>query len=427
MKALKQGINKLENSKASFIYFVLSFIFIIALRNFIEPFSTHVPMTFSPFLHFSLFYIALGMSLMLFLHALLRIELIKIAKAVMFGFIILVFPPLIDLIISGGKGLQMAYLFPETHPGLAYRFITFWGNFSGMGITYGMRIEIAIVLMGIFLYCYIKTSKKLKSLLFTFLSYVFFFLFSMVPFIIKWILFFNSSHVSYPDSIFINFYLWIITLTGISFLYITNKKYLKLIWNDVKPAITRILHFILMPFLGFVLAMKYYPQFNFCNCNIASYGISVPIAIIFACLFAMVINNIEDLEIDKISNSNRILVSSQINLEQYKRLSWILLSIGLFYASLVNFQVFFAILLFCGIYFLYSAHPFRLKRIPILSKFLIALNSFILVLLGFNLATGSVNQFPQIVTAIFLIGFTLVINFIDIKDYEGDKKAGIKT
>jgi len=39
----------------------------------------------------------------------------------------------------------------------------------------------------------------------------------------------------------------------------------------------------------------------------------------------------------------------------------------------------------------------------------------------------NIKNIPIIIYPIFLIGFTLTINFIDIKDYRGDKKLGIKT
>jgi len=46
--------------------------------------------------------------------------------------------------------------------------------------------------------------------------------------------------------------------------------------------------------------------------------------------------------------------------------------------------------------------------------------------MGYNLITGSMN-IPGVIAVFFLVFFTAAINFIDIKDYEGDKKAGIKT
>ncbi len=427
MRIIKQVINDLENSKAPFFYFILTFVFIITLRNFIEPFSSHNAISLWIVIHFSLFYLAFAVSLILLLYAFTKTTVIKIAKVVFPGFIVIILAPLLDLLLSKGKGWQMTYLLPGIHDDLGYRFITFWGHFSGSGVTPGIRIELAIALVGIFIYCYIKTSKIIKSLVCTFLTYIVLFCFGIVPFIIKWVLFLNKPSYSYSDLILSNFYLLIITLISLVLIYISDKSYIKLIIADIKPMIWRILHYILMLFLGFALAKRYYPGFSFFNGASLFYILSIPISIFFALLFSLAINNIEDYEIDKITNQDRPLAGSRISLDLYKKLSWIFLFIALIYAAMVSFQVFFTTLLFIGIYFLYSAPPFRLKRVPIFSKFLIAFDSLLLVFLGFILIAGNISQFPKIVIVIFLVGYTLTLSFIDIKDYEGDKKEGIKT
>jgi 4-hydroxybenzoate polyprenyltransferase len=94
---------------------------------------------------------------------------------------------------------------------------------------------------------------------------------------------------------------------------------------------------------------------------------------------------------------------------------------------MVHFRAFFFILLFCGNYFLYSMPPLRLKRIPFFSKLFISLNSLILVLLGYATVCGSFTGFPKLLIAYFLVLFTAAINFIDIKDFEGDRENGIGT
>jgi 4-hydroxybenzoate polyprenyltransferase len=82
-----------------------------------------------------------------------------------------------------------------------------------------------------------------------------------------------------------------------------------------------------------------------------------------------------------------------------------------------------------GIYFVYSMPPLRLKRVPILSKLLIAFNSLLLVMAGsMFISNGFKVKLPlSIIYPLFLIGLTFVLNFIDIKDYDGDKRAGILT
>jgi len=427
MKFIRRVINDLENSKTPFIYFILNFIFIVALRNLIEPLSTHSTISPMQVIHFSLAYITYAATFILLLYAFTKTEVLKIAKVVLSGFIIIILPPLLDLILSRGKGWPMTYLLPGIHGNLGLRFITFNGNFSGIGITPGLRIEGALTLIGIFIYLYVKNSKIIKSLLGTFSAYVVFFFYTTVPFIIKYLLFFNKPTFSYSDYIFSNFYLLIITLEGIALVYLAKKEYLKLIIADIRSMIWRGLHYILMPILGFILAKYYYPGFSFFVGNNLFYVISLPLSIFFALLFSLSINNMEDLGIDKISNQDRPLAAGKISFAEYKKLLWVFLFISLFYAALINFRVLLTIIAFIGIYFLYSAPPFRLKRVPIFSKFLIALNSLILVNLGYILVAGSTSQFPKIVIVIFLVGFTLTINFIDIKDYEGDKKSGIKT
>jgi len=60
------------------------------------------------------------------------------------------------------------YLLPESHNDLVLKFFTFFGNFSGLGITPGMRVEVAIVILGTFIYFYLKNLGTLRSLFYIF-------------------------------------------------------------------------------------------------------------------------------------------------------------------------------------------------------------------------------------------------------------------
>jgi 4-hydroxybenzoate polyprenyltransferase len=84
---------------------------------------------------------------------------------------------------------------------------------------------------------------------------------------------------------------------------------------------------------------------------------------------------------------------------------------------------------FCliGNYFLYSIPPLRFKRIPFFSKGIISLNCIAMMLAGYTFAGKELRTFPVNIILFVLIFFTACINFIDIKDYEGDKAEGIKT
>ena len=74
----------------------------------------------------------------------------KIAQVILSCYAIIILPPILDLILSGGKGYYMTYLFPGIHNDLLQRLVTFGGNFSGEGITPGMRIEGLIIFIASF-------------------------------------------------------------------------------------------------------------------------------------------------------------------------------------------------------------------------------------------------------------------------------------
>jgi 4-hydroxybenzoate polyprenyltransferase len=116
-----------------------------------------------------------------------------------------------------------------------------------------------------------------------------------------------------------------------------------------------------------------------------------------------------------------------VDAKLYQATVYILIGIALFYAAAAGSDVFLVVAAIISTYYVYSAPPLRFKRVPIFSKIVIAFNSFALTALGFLLIQGSFSQFPVALGWIYLLGFTLAANFIDLKDIKGDKANGIKT
>jgi|TARA_Y100000310_G_scaffold318132_1_gene371830 4-hydroxybenzoate polyprenyltransferase len=421
----KSIVNYLENLKIPFIYFILTFFSLIVLRIFLEEFSDidSIGIKLEIFLHLFLAFTALAILIIFLFYLLTKTNIIKVSKVVLPSFVIILLPPILDLILSKGKGYNMAYMIPDIYNNLILRYFTFFGDFPGIGVTPGIKIEIAIVLLASFIYFYLKNHDSIKSLFYTFLFYTLLFWLAATPFLIKIVLEFIGLSYKYSEQLLSNFFLLLILITGIPLAYLINKKNFKIIIKDIRPL--RLTHFILMFILGIILGLNN-SSFILNEINIF-YFLFIPVSIIFAGIYSIITNNITDYEIDKISNKNRPLINSKINIKEYENLSWFFLFIALFYSAMVNFLTFFMILLCIGNYFLYSMFPLRLKRIPFFSKLIISLNSLILTMLGFVIITGSINEFPKTIIVFFLLGFTAVINFIDIKDYKGDKKAGIKT
>lgn len=183
---LKNVISRVENSKKPLIYFILTFFFATTLRNFLEVFSTRLEIPLEYFVHYYLSYISLALAIILLFYLVTGEKIDKLVKVILPSFFILVLVPIIDLIflIFSGQVYRIAYMISGGY-NLLLRFFTFFGSFSGFGITPGMRIEIALVIIISFFYFKIKTKSVLKSLLSSFLLYTLIFIYCAMPFVVK--------------------------------------------------------------------------------------------------------------------------------------------------------------------------------------------------------------------------------------------------
>jgi 4-hydroxybenzoate polyprenyltransferase len=223
--------------------------------------------------------------------------------------------------------------------------------------------------------------------------------------------------------------LLLLPLLALAVAYYYDRATTAALLNDLR--FMRLLYFKLLLLTGFTLGLlvlpySIYQQLTFMplilyRLALSSYGL------MFAALFAIITNNIADIEIDKVSNPSRPLLTQAITVSAYKQIAYCALCLSLSYAMLAGSNAFLCLATAMGIYYLYSMPPFRFKRIFLLSKLAISATSLIVFMLGFMLSLQGFYNFPTSLYIIFLIGFSLSANVIDLKDYAGDAKAGIKT
>jgi len=192
--------------------------------------------------------------------------------------------------------------------------------------------------------------------------------------------------------------------------------------------VMRILHYVALAFLGFAL--------HFSTNDIALYFTDADellvfplfiMALSYSAVFAIVTNNIADIETDKISNRTRPLVTGKVHQAPYLVAGVFCLLFALVQSMLVNSMMFYCILIITAVYYIYSCKPFRLKRIPVFAKLLIGFNSMVVAVCGFVLAGGRLIDFPVIWAVFIILPLSLAANFTDLKDTVGDGKTGVKT
>lgn len=190
----------------------------------------------------------------------------------------------------------------------------------------------------------------------------------------------------------------------------------------------RILHYAALAGLGMALYLKAANmQMRVMEADTLLAFFVYVICLAYAAVFAIITNNMEDLEADRITNRERPLVRGTVNRKAYLRAGIFCQLMALGMSALVNWEMFAGIVAVSAGYYLYSCRPFRLKRIPLLSKLLIGINSLAVALAGYALLGGNVMEFPWEWMLFILLPLSLAANFVDLKDTDGDRATGIAT
>lgn len=141
-----------------------------------------------------------------------------------------------------------------------------------------------------------------------------------------------------------------------------------------------------------------------------------------------ILNQIYDIEIDKINKPNRVLPTGRMTVSEAKILSFILYSISVPVTLTINIECFFLYLTAAIATILYSMPPFRFKRNGWLANFTIAIPRGVLLKVAGWSITKSIFSIEAwligIIFGLFLFGATNTKDFADIK---GDRENGCKT
>ena len=424
---VNNAVERLESPRTPYGYVLLTFFFAVTLRNFLETYIDGEIASsdlLADLAHYYLSYTCLAMALIILFHFATRVPVGKISRVILPSFLILILPPVFWILVPAWRNFGIGYMFPDTHQDLPLRFLTFFGPLTDSGIMPGMRVEIALAIGAGFLYFLAKGRNVLRSLGFSFLTYAVIFIYCALPFAYAGLARLLGTGDEITEPAMTGFCLLLMLILGLGLFYLHNKIYFREILKDIRPL--RLLHFLLMLLLGTTLSGLAHRRPVALTSLTFFHAVFLMAAVVFAWLFAVTTNNIADYDIDVISNAGRPTVTGTIPARDYRYLPRLFCVLAVIYSCAVNLTSLFLILVFMGNYFLYSMPPLRLKRVTFFSKLLISLNSLILVLLGQLFHSGDF-ALPLGVILFFLVCVTAALNFIDIKDYEGDKKAGIKT
>ena len=144
------------------------------------------------------------------------------------------------------------------------------------------------------------------------------------------------------------------------------------------------------------------------------------------------LNQIYDLEIDRINKPKRPLPSGRLSLREAWAFTWATYAIALTLAYLVapggRHECFWIVLVAAIITFLYSAPPFRTKRFGIWANLTIAIpRGVLLKVAGWSSVKTVAGEEPWFIGAIFGLFLLGASTTKDFADMDGDARGGCRT
>lgn len=457
-KKLQRALGFIEDAPTSLGLWLTSFLSLIIARLMVESWLANfktisLQFLFYEFTHTFSFFLLSFLIIWPILAFFSKTSLRKTSNILLFGFLIILTPPLIDAYISHGQGFWSFYKF-DSLAGLWQRYLTFFGDRPDIGITYGVRVEVALTTIFFGIYTFLKTANVLRSLIATLAIYTILFLFGTLP---SWIAFvllgFQKSILSIgeidiaqlfltPPTLFTQsgfdiisalniklslIYIPLILLISLLYLWKFNSVYfVSLLKNARIPQLIYHGGLLLLGMgLAILFAQAHIPTGIFTFFAL----INILIAVGFSWLASVVANDIFDQKIDNITNAYRPLPQHTIPLHEYKVFGILFFSLSLLLSALASFKIMCMLVIYQALAWLYSAPPFRLKRFPLIATFFASLASIIVILAGFSLIAPdqTIAALPLSLILLLCLSYTLSLPLKDLKDIAGDKADNVYT
>lgn len=369
------------------------------------------------------------------------------------GFLIIWSPPIIDKIVFGDQAFWSFYEL-DGLSGLFSRFFHFFGDSPDIGITYGVRTEVAFMSVGLGLYALLRSRKVFKAIGICLLSYIVFFILGTFPsyvaiaalasrdglwnvsgadiagFMLSPKRFFGAEMVDPRMSLSIRMSLVYAILSVLSvglFLFRVFKTiFLSLLHNVRWPQV--IWHGGLL-FLGGCLAMIYAgaePDFRLFEIL----SVIVMIIAVESAWFASVIgNDLSDRRIDEITNPKRPLPCRSVPEQLYRTIGILFFIVSVLFSAIVSIKAMMFLLVYQSIAWIYSMPPLRLKRIPIVATALSAAAGISVLFAGYTVLSPveTISPIPFSLLAFLFVCYAATLPLKDFKDIEGDRQDGVLT
>ena len=451
-------IKRIEDAPLTLGSFLITFVGLIIVRLTVEnalglfPEHTFFFLLFE-FTHTFLFFLCSLLLLLPLVRFAGRLSLREATNILLFGFLIIWTPPIIDTFVFQGGHFWSFYEFDGLR-GLVVRFFTLFGDTPDIGITYGVRVEVVLVTLALGLYTYLKSKRFMRALLVAFLTYTILFVLGTFPSWItlgvlslqKSLLSISSSDVAAlflsPEQVLgrnltdfrsvLNFKMSLVygllaLILSCYTLYQTRKDHFLALARNAR--LPQLIYHAGLLLLGILLGAYFAEgQVSFEFFHIIGI-LSLIVATWCAWLASVVVNDIYDGAIDRLTNPDRPLVVGTISLREYQLYGLICFLFSLLLSGIVSFSAMLLLLAYQALATLYSAPPLRLKQYPGLATLIAALAGMLVLISGIVavVPTHSITGIPLSLLSYLFLAYFLALPIKDFKDIEGDRRDHVYT
>lgn len=452
-------IKRLESVEVGLWGWLFSFSAIVALRNFFEGLSQRALNILDAdnaafFAHAWGFYLVAFLGIILILHILTGEHIRRVSAFVLFLSMIILLPPALDIVATGGVGGVMAYMKPaiplDTWSNIVRSLSDFllWGPFGlffdgasasrGAQMNFGIRIEVMLLFTILLWYVYLKTRSAGRVLAALGALYSGLFVLSAFPYLVTEVFgmsvyaFFIGATAVNPEfrgsnTVLFGYFVAFATLLILLWFWAHDRKKFSAAGKNIRLGRLLIGNFGMLT-AGLLVGISASSAPFAPNVFDTLLIVFAYTSVLFGWIWAVTRNDLADEHGDRISESRRPLPTGALSRDDMREMSRVVFVLSLVVAFLVGFRFFLLRLVWVCLAYLYSESPFRLKRLPLIPNFVLAGAYLITLVAGYMLVAGnSVFDPPAGMVLMVLVALPLLIEFKNIKDYEGDRVDGIMT
>jgi len=386
-------------------------------------------------LHMYFSWVCIFLSMSIPVAVFLRVRYRDALKLTLIGFCVTVTVPFVDFIFTGGVGDEIRYF--RNFDTFFYNYVNLFNPLAAMkGVTTGVRLEVATVFFGSLIFPLFGFRRGIvRSLLLAFSLYTIVYLYGYIlPF--HHLIGIDLTTMTHRSTTVINgtqalFFAYLIPfalcLVGAAAILAWRENAGKVILSVLYPR--RLLFYLLLLCFGLMFTawqVGHYPKILNIPDMLKLVSAAFSISLLF--IYAKLINDINDLDIDRVSNRERPLVEGLMSKDDAGCLAFMAMALSLVLAIPVGRDFSYFWFFIWGLSYVYSTPPFRFRRFWPLNNLVIAVIGTGVFMAGASIARP--DDFyaalkDKEIIAYVLLAFFFCCHLKDLKDIDGDQAGGI--